>query len=443
MSTTTNPYGARPLNVIFEDVRLTEREIFPFAVENVAITSDACKLFNQVAGTESRSGNVKVEVYRYGTKYPYATIAPSGRTASGSNLILNFVDNQYEGFRVGSILRPANQTNPVLGQVISSAAGTVTIKPFGASAFGSSDFLASEVAGYEGIITELNGGDSVERMEWIPYDDYNYIEQRRETAYLYASERWQATKIKAGNGEFYYALQSQMQAMEDLMKPVCKSIYTGTRTKQGDYYMAGGLPWQIQNQGGTYQPFYSSLSESEYQSVIAAMIKKGGLKSQKLLQIWGTGYGTMFGNNVGKQYVTTAGTNNVLGGTSVFGLNIKDYGWGDYTIAGMKDAYLDSPGVFEEEGTSTVNGFRKRSNFSIIMDPSMAKTDGGFKPFVMQYYFGAAPMIRAKRAGLTDMNGMPASNPTSGKLVGIEDYHYSGMYQLTQPSAHGVHFLTV
>lgn len=436
MSTTT-PSGAQPGLNLLDSAGLTFPEIYNYAVENLGneYVSASCKLFNQMSGTEIRSGNMKVQTYRYGIKFPFAAI--TNRATSGSNLVLTLAQN-YDQFRIKDIVRSKSEAQ---GRVVATAAGVITIEPYGQTSFASADFMEDEIVGWQGNMTARDGGNSVERLIFMPVPYYNVIEQQRETAYLAHDEAWQKTYINDKNGNPYYLRTSQVDAMNRLMLSICKRLYTGVRIENADANQAGGTIWQIKNQGGTYKPFYSSLSEAELMDMFGEINKKGGIRENEMVALWGYAYSQMFGYNVGKQYITTAGENNVLGGKEVHGLNIMNYGVGGFKLKGIRDWFMDAPGIFAEEGFSNVTNQRTRSGAAVFFDPSMCQTDGGMKPAVMNYYFGTSGMIRWQYNGGTNIAGGKADNPVNGKLLGTEEFHYNGMYQLTQPMRHGYHFL--
>jgi len=437
MSTTT-PSGLLPGPSLLNSAGLTFPQIYEYAIENLGndYVSAACKLYSQLSGSEERSGNLKVQVYRYGIKFPFASIAK--RTTSGTNLVLQFAQ-EYDQYRPGDVLRAKSEAQ---GTVIAVGTGQVTIAPYGQTSFASTDFVEEEVAGWQGNLQPQDGGNSVNRIINMPIPYYNVIEQQRESVQMGMNETWIKTFLNDPSGQPYYLRTSQRDAMQRLMFSICKRLYTGVRI-EGNVNEAGGAIWQVKNQGGVYKPFYDSLSETELMDMVGEINKKGGMRDNELAAFWGYGYSQMFGFNIGKQYIQTAGTNNVLGGSKVTGLNINNYAVGGYRLAGIRDWFLDAPGIFAEEGFSTVNGQRTRSNSAFYFDPSKCETDGGQMKPVMNYYFGNAGMMYWNWGGGTNVDGSKNSNPSNGTLIGNEEFHYTGMYQLTQPQRHGYHFLGV
>ncbi len=436
MSNTT-PQGGRPQNVLFEDILLNFRQVEQFAIESNPDVSTTSKLVDMVATKEVRSGNRKAEFYRYGVKYMYQTIV--SRTASGSNLILGFADSQFEGFSEGESIRC---TSEVVAVVVAIGPGTATIRPLSGETFVAADFVIGQETSTIGVISDTQNSDSTETTLFLPFQDYNYIEESRKSVSVFTEDLWSKTWLKDGSGEFFFARQNQLNTLNYLMKQANKRVWVGQRKADGTRYYSGGFKWQIKNQGGVYRGTPSALSETEFQGVFDELKRNGGTRSETPMMLGGYGYLTQFQNNVGKQYILPAGIRNTIGGGEVKGINMNQYAYGGWNIKIAEEPMLSAPGIFAEEGISTINSANKISNACLILDTSPVQGDGGNLSWVRKMYFGAEGLQRTTYEGTNDMNGNASTRSSSGKRQATEDYIYECCTQLSNPTAHAYHFIS-
>jgi hypothetical protein len=405
---------------------------------NNQFTSSMCKLFTQLGEMKERSGDYKVEVYQDGIEWPFATI--SKRDASNVNLILTLAQKNAQ-LQAGDTVRSKSL---VQAKVVSCVEGKLTIKPYSTSAFTSADFAVGEIVGFNGHHTPLDGGDSIQRRVYMPTSTYNIIQQLRVTAEIQANEAWRETFLYNSQGRPYYFTDTQQNKLGELMTTVCKNLYTGERIEDTQSPQSGGVLWQLKNQGGTYRAFYSTSGfETELENLSLDINQQGVIPSGTFYGLAGYGYRAIFGKAF-KEYVVTAGVNNVVGDKDVTGLDITTYATpGGYKYKMEKENFRDSKALFGEEGYSTINNSLKSSNTCVFFDPGQVRTNGGTAPAVMNYYYGSAGLITGETPGLTNMQGVESKRGTNGRLASKEDYHLSGMYQLMQPARHAYHYLAV
>ena len=435
-----------PQNILFEDINIDARYIEKFAIQTFPEASKVMMITDMVAASELRKPayNRKVEMYFNGIDYPYATIASTSQ--SGANLILNFTDNQFYNFRKNEKLR-AN--SGVIGNVISRSPGSVVVEPFltatGASATSltdGTDFAANEQTEGMGLVVNRYDNGTQERLIFMPYSDYNWIELARDTAEVSNEEIHQGTYIDAGDGTMYYARQVYLNSMKTVVKTQSKRLYDGLRGNNNNTLMSGSIPWQIQNMQGTYRPYSSTLSETEIQNMINQMKRNNGTQGSKLSVVGGSDYISMMQINALRPYILQTGIRNTFGGQGVKGIDATQYAFNAKELLVTEDPMLNVQEYWGSHGISTITNNNIMAGMALWFDTSATKTDGGQTSWVKCYYYGPEMGLWTQDLnGLVDANGNKASNPTNSSLSAKKEFIYSKLTQLTSPSAHGVHKL--
>lgn len=434
-----------PMPILFEDIQLNERFIEKYAIHQFEEASKIFKITDKVAASELKklAFNRKVEMYFRGIEYPNATIA--SQTTSGSNLVLTFTDPTFMNFRLNEILR---SQSGVFGAVVSRSPGTVTIAPFAdssgsISAFSSgTDFLATQKTEGKGLLVNRYDSGTQERLIYMPYQDYNYIELARDTADISMEEAYQGTKIAAGDGQFVFARQVYLDSMRNVMKYQSNRLYDGVRANNNGKLMSGGLPWQIQNMGGTYRTFSVTLSETEIQNLIDQIKLNNATQGDNLGVVGGMGYIGMAQTNALRPYILQSGNRNTFGGDSVQGINAMQYAYNSKFISMTEDVMLSVSEYFGSHGDSNVINAPIMSGFSMWFDTSATVTDGGKEAWVKNFYYGPAEGMWSQDVnGLIDANGNKSAVATNSSLSAKREFVYSKLTQLTNPAAHAVHAL--
>lgn len=443
-----NVNSTTPMPVLFEDININARYIEKYVIETYPEASKIMMITDKVAASELRKNvyNRKVEMYFNGIQYPNAIIASSSQ--SGANMILNFTDNQFYNFRVNEKLRAKSG---VIGSVISRSPGSVVVAPFltatgavDAALDATVDFLATEGTEGMGLIVNRYDSGTQERLIYMPYQDYNWVEIARDTADVSMEEVGQGTYIDAGDGTMYYAKQVYINSLKNVMKYQSKRLYDGIRGNNSGTLMSGGLPWQIANMQGTQRTFSVALSETEIQALINQMKRNNASQGTKFGVIAGMDYIGMMQTNVLRTYIVPTGNRNTFGGDSVQGIDAMQYAFNSKFASIAEDPMLSVYEYFPSYGVSTVTNAPLMGAFSMWFDTSATVTEGGKEAWVKCFYYGPEEgMWTQDLNGLVDANGNKSANPTNSSLSAKKEFVYSKLTQLTNPAAHAVHKLIV
>lgn len=442
-----NVNSTTPMPILFEDININARYIEKYVIETYPEASKIMMITDKVAASELRKNvyNRKVEMYFNGIQYPNAIIASTSQ--SGANMILNFTDNQFYNFRMNEKLRAKSG---VVGNVISRSPGSVVVAPFltatgavDAALDATVDFLANEGTEGMGLIVNRYDSGTQERLIYMPYQDYNWVEIARDTADVSMEEVGQGTYIDAGDGTMYYAKQVYINSLKNVMKYTSKRLYDGIRGNNNGTLMSGGLPYQIQNMQGTFRTFQIALSETEIQALINQMKRNNASQGTKFGVVAGMDYIGMMQTNVLRTYILPTGNRNTFGGDSVQGIDAMQYAFNSKFASLTEDPMLSVYEYFPSYGVSTVTNSPLMGGFSQWFDTSATVTEGGKEAWVKCYYYGPEEgMWTQDLNGLVDANGNKSANPTNSSLSAKKEFIYSKLTQLTNPAAHAVHKLT-
>lgn len=440
MLTSVNVNSNLPLNVLFENAEISARFIEKMVIHSYPEASKMTKLLDQVSGSDhTKAWNRKVEWYRKGIEYPNAIIATA--TASGSNLILTFTDSTYFNFRPTEMLKAKSG---VFAHVVSRSPGSVTISPFcdssGASLSALStatDFLAGEGTMGLGLNPNIFDSGTNPRLNYMPFQDYQWIEFFRNTAEVSSEENSQGTYIDAGDGTQYYARQVYMDSLNEVIKSQGVRMWTGVRANNGGRVMSGGLPWQIKYQGGTFRT-YADLNESEAQAFINQMKLNHAQQGYEIGVLAGMGYIGQFQTNVIRGYIEPTGTRNTFGGSSVVGIDGNIYAYNAKKMTLSEDPFVSVSEYFRSEGQSNINNMPMMANAAIMIDTSATITDGGTQRWCKSHSYGPQEgMWWQPVNGLVDDMGNKSAVATNSSMSAKKEFVYSKLFRFTNTAAHG------
>lgn len=432
-----------PLVSIFSELGLNEREVESLIPKLAPAfqRSVISVIAEQIGKPRLIEAKTPIfEIYRQPNDWAAATIA--SRTQSGTDLVLGWSDPNFQSIRVGNRVQAQSGA---IGIVKSKDAGTATIGFFansnGATAFNlSTDFLIGELASDRGNITDRdNRKQDIETFFTTPVNYKNIVGSYSDAVTINASEAKQYTYVKEMGGKNYYALAKVTQMLGRMQQTYSLNMITdapavfNSATPQG-----GSLIWQIKNQGGTARSFSTELTERELNESIDQYINTGGYAGNELVVVCGTGYLGQLQRNVFKQYVTTAGTTNVLGGSSVKGIDIVEYAYNGMHLKFVVDPILNNPNMF---GQSQLFAGSQRSYSAMWLNPQPTPTEqGGTMPFVSDYYYISPDMIVTEINGMTDMQGNPVKKGVNGSLSSRVEVNWNKTTQLSNPAQAMYHY---
>lgn len=443
MSTPTTPYinPNLPLVSVFSQFGLNEREVERLVPKIApAFQRSKVSLIAEHLGKPvlKRSKTRIFEIYRQADDFPAATIAT--RTASGADLVLTWTDPNFQAIRVGNMIKAASGAMGIVKQV---TAGSVTIgflsNPNGNTAFVSADFAATEIASDRGDVTNPNSRQSKSTLFTLPNQYTNIVSSISDTVEVTAEEANQFTYLENIDGTQYYALSKVTQAMQRMMQYQSLRMVDEIAPVYDENRPVGGsLVWQIKNQGGVYRPISAAITETEFNAAIEQYVNNGGFNGEEIVIVAGPSYLADLQKNVFKQYLTTAGTTNVIGGAKVEGLNAFEYGYQGLKFKIVRDDVMSST---KKWGYSSIfAGESKRSKSAMWINTAPVATEqGATMPALMEYYYITPDMIVSEKAGMTDMMGRPNKQTTTGQLSSTVEISLNKTTQLTQPSGHMFH----
>lgn len=431
-----------PLVSVFANYGINDRQVEPLvpklapAFQRSVISAIA----EQIGKPQLVSAKTPIfQIYRQPNDWAAATIAD--RSAVGTDLVLTWSDPSFQAIRVGNMVQAKSGA---LGIVKSKSAGTATIgflsNPNGSTAFGASDFVIGQLASDRGDVTDRDNRLSKETLFTLPVPYQNIVSSMSDTTTVNFAEANQYTYLKNINGTQYYAL-SKVSQMLGRMQQTYSIRMVGDISANFDTAtpVGGSLIWQIKNQGGSTRAINAAITESEFNEAIQQYINNGGYASKEVIIVGGSSYIQDLQKNVFKQYVTTAGNNNVLGGKEVKGLNIMSYYYSGFTFHLIMDEFLNNPNIWQP--SDLFAGETVRSKSAIWMNAAPVPTEnGGTLPFVSDYYYGVPDMIVTEVKGMTDMMGRPNKEGVSGKLSSTVEVNWNKTTQFNNPAQCFYHY---
>lgn len=431
-----------PLVSVFANYGINDRQVEPLvpklapAFQRSVISAIA----EQIGKPQLVSAKTPIfQIYRQPNDWAAATIAD--RSAVGTDLVLTWSDPSFQAIRVGNMIQAKSGA---VGIVKSKSAGTATIgflsNSNGSTAFGASDFVIGQLASDRGDVTDRDNRLSKETLFTLPVPYQNIVSSMSDTTTVNFAEANQYTYLKNINGTQYYAL-SKVSQMLGRMQQTYSIRMVGDISANFDTAtpVGGSLIWQIKNQGGSTRAINAAITESEFNEAIQQYINNGGYASKEVIIVGGSSYIQDLQKNVFKQYVTTAGNNNVLGGKEVKGLNIMSYYYSGFTFHLIMDEFLNNPNIWQP--SDLFAGETVRSKSAIWMNAAPVPTEnGGTLPFVSDYYYGVPDMIVTEVKGMTDMMGRPNKEGVSGKLSSTVEVNWNKTTQFNNPAQCFYHY---
>lgn len=302
---------------------------------------------------------------------------------AGTNLVVTFTqpDNR---FRVNDQVMDSNY---VKGRVISTTANSITIEPVSVAAWNAAtNFTNGMNVSDLGDVSGLGTTTGKTSLTVAPDTDFAVLRKTRDSYDQNIRDRVKTYVQYDPSGKYWWSSQQEF-----LLKRFARSqelaIVFDDRVENSvsDFNTTGGIRWSAVNNGGTYMPLSSEITEADLQNFMEQFLNNFAAAQKKVIFYCGR-RALMTMQNFLKANVITAGTNNVFGGASV-----KGYDLYMYKIAGL-EVTLEYYPLFDDplfsNQISSITGAPKMSSTIMAVDVTPADSGNGMGsvPVIKQYY---------------------------------------------------------
>lgn len=377
-----------------------------------------------------QQGNRVVNFPKMGNTYPAATI--TGRSLVGGVLTLTWQDPNSTPFRVDDVIQAESETQALC---ITSIPGQNTFVFQSAllesqTAFTSDDFASGEVTTYIGNVPSVSSGKiGTIRRQTEPINEYNYIPLFQDTASYNYQEAGEKTLLPNG----YWIKSQPYQMMQNVTEAFAVNRYVGIRSNRNDKFLNDGFKQQIIRGSGVVKDFSGELNETYIQNMIDSL-KGSGAGGSSYMVLADYQYIGDFQRNVGKGYLVYAGTDNVLGGKEVKGLNVYHYWYNSTHIEMIEEKMFANPQMFSDQN---------RKAYWICTEDTVLSGGKGRVPFLKSYKYGSMEMFAGEFRGYMDKDGNVSSQGAQERSLDTTfDYVINKYDQLTNAASCGYHYST-
>ncbi len=365
-------------------------------------------------GSSISTPQPKVEISALGNLSVYSRVSAVANApgyATGEALLITLDD--ASAFRVGDIVADANMVQAIVVEKpgSSTGVGNIVVKRI-STTLSTSNFAAMTICKvlFDGSANRYSTGKSP--LSIVPQTDYTYTSITRESSSQARRDR--TSSFVKWQGDFWYrsyddlTLRKFSKSLEFKYAFSERAVFGGA---QGETYTTGGLRWSIINNGGTYLPLTSEITQSQFNDFIENLVRKSATNGRNLVAMMGTAAMARLQTLLG-QYIQYAGSQNTLGGVSVEGINVMTYSYAGLKVDFVRWALLDDD-AFKGD-LSSVTGKPKMSHAIYVLDlSSIPAADGsGSIAALQKYHFNNDEMLAAYVPG---MIGLQDSNPSTVK----------------------------
>lgn len=364
-----------------------------------------------------------------------AVIKTNGRTLQAGNtqLVLQFTDSTYKGF-INDM--SVSSTNGTYGKILSWQPGQITISLL-YSATGNTTFQAADFAAGTGVSarTDVSGANSKTKQynPRVPLQQSNVIGKQR---YTYIAERENLgiqTAIE-WKGQQYWAYSGLDLSIQDYKNQRELGLLYNPMVNVEDNWMAGGLRWQVANQGSGISTYTGTVDLGLFTRLIEEK-QAQGYSPKSYVVLCGSSFLASFQTNVAPDFLKTAGRNNVIGGQEVKAINALtwstlncDFKFISYPLLNSAEANMLAASSF---------GKLKSSYTAIFLDDSKVQTSNGLRPWVDRYYFGHDGGENVSvQEGTIDLMGRKSKNRTMDSETAQMDSIFDECIQWNDPQRH-------
>lgn len=359
-------------------------------------------------GPSISSSQAKIEISSLGNLSVFSSV--TAVAAGGTGEVLVTLVNS-ENFRPGDIIADSNLVQGIVIEKTSTA-NQLRVKSVTTTLSSSLHFLVGHVAKvmFDASANRLSYGKS--SLQIVPNTDFTYTAVTRESSTQARRDRT-ASFVK-WQGDFWYrsyddlTLRRFAKSLEYKYAFSERGVFAGPN---GETYSTAGLRWSIINNGGTYLPLTSELTQTAFNDFLETLVRKSANNGRRLVAMMGSAAMARLQTILG-DYIKYAGTQNTLGGVSVEGLNVMTYAYAGMSIEFVRWALLDDE-MFRTE-LSTITGKPKQSHSIYVLDltPLPAADGSGSLGSLQKYHFNNDEMIANYVPG---MIGLDSSDPSSIK----------------------------
>lgn len=359
-------------------------------------------------GPSISTPQAKVEISSIGNLSVYSTVTAVAAGATGEILVT--VANS-ENFRPGDIIADSNLVQGIVIEKTATA-NQLRVKSVTTTLSSSLHFLVGHVAKvmFDASANRLSYGKPA--LNIVPNTDFTYTAVTRESSTQARRDRT-ASFVK-WQGDFWYrswddlTLRRFAKSLEYKYAFSERAVFAGPH---GETYSTAGLRWSIINNGGTYLPLTSELTQTVFNDFLESLVRKTAENGRRLVAMMGAAAMARLQTILG-DYIKYGGSQNTFGGTSVEGLNVMTYSYAGMTIDFVRWALLDDD-MWKVE-LSSITGKPKQSHSIYFMDmtPLPAADGSGSLSPLQKYHFNNDEMIANYVPG---MIGLEDSSPSSIK----------------------------
>lgn len=368
-------------------------------------------------GSSISTPQPKVEISALGNLSVYSRVAatpvtPTGYTAGEA---LGVLVDDAGSFRIGDIVADANMVQAIVVEKPATGSGSsynLVVKRISTTLSTTAHFQAMTICKvlFDGSANRYSTGKSP--LSIVPQTDYTYTSITRESSSQARRDR--TSSFVKWQGDFWYrsyddlTLRKFSKSLEFKYAFSERAVFSGA---QGETYTTGGLRWSIINNGGTYLPLTSEITQSQFNDFIEVLVRKSATNGRNLVAMMGTAAMARL-QTLLSPYIQYAGSQNTLGGVSVEGINVMTYSYAGLKVDFVRWALLDDD-AFKGD-LSSVTGKPKMSHAIYVLDlSSIPAADGsGSIAALQKYHFNNDEMLAAYVPG---MIGLQDSNPSTVK----------------------------
>lgn len=375
-------------------------------------------LLNKAAGGAVRVNTADSLYEKFTIDHPGVVAKIKTRTVSGSDLILEFYDSNYDFFRLDDVVLDDFKVH---GLVKTHQPGQITIAPFMRpnKAFVATNFTKDTmvVRGWNSSASRKSVG--TESLYEMPNTIYNYGSIKRDSVFI-SRRDFSQTYMDQAIPEKNWAIRQEgvmirriAQSLEwsTLYEPRGKEVINNEERTSN-----GGLVWAIDNRGGTHLTSPNELTESAWKQAIEIVSKKDAEAKGKLLFCYGKGALAKV-QSFTEPFVKASGVNNTFGGSGVSGIDVNTY---SYLGQDIDFLYLDILDDWKmNRGNSKISGKQRSSDSFFLLDLSSVMGDKGkLIPAIERFYFDKEGMRYGFESGTVGPEGGEPSNMVnSGKYM--------------------------
>lgn len=328
---------------------------------------------------------------------------------NGPLLRVNFVDPTYDKFRLTEIVTDGT-ANDAMGRVVNKGPGFIELEvapPITAWVL-ASHFTAGTYATAMWNSQVNRGSTNMESLYEYPQYVTNQTSIMRENVELYrrdASQTWVEFQ-----GDFWYSAQDMimMQRIARAMEYRALFSYLGSTSSTGgtvNYSMGLKASIKDASRGGIYKPLANLPTQGDVESFFNDIADRQNAADVEINMLVGRGLLSRI-QGFTSQYIQYAGQANTFGGSSVKGLDVRQY-----NINGVAVNLIHAPILNDRTRFPQMSGIAGSGNFTrmqytgIVLDiNAYDAVGGGSLPAMEKVYFGDQEMVYYYVPGIIGSN---------------------------------------